>query len=897
MAKLYDTISRLTAQNYSEESLVRMLLQFARELGWQPSDRLIASNVDDIANAHLMVEHGLENSAVISFLRNRRFSDLDADDRKRLLTLSYNNLVDWHIYVQSDEVTFVYNRRYPFEPKTHQISRSDLDSLRSDAFDKVSGQKPNPNMKALDDALIDSISFWRRNISGELNYEVKNEEFSTLFNTLILVRAAEDNYNRMYSPEQLNPLLSGALEEAWEDIPRPTRSLKEVLLRTLKRFFGNEPPSFLVNENHLDKFEALSSYTVSQLFIDFYRTKYFNYDFSLISKHALSRIYERYVSILRPEVIDPSLTPLFSVPAREETNRTFGGIYTPQYIARFFTKYLRQHMTPFNFKRLKTADPAVGSGIFLRTLLEIQCDPAYEGMDSQSIDEAFHNVFGMDVDANASQATRLSLSLLHLVLTDRPPEFLDILDGETIDFFQNHSEMMGSRDAIFCNPPFISWDNLSLDIRDRYSSFVGEYGSGRIDSYLAFLLLSLKLLKPGGFGLFVLPHSFLLKDSDRAMRNLLSQEAWIHCLVDLSAVKVFGDTGIYVILLIFQKRPPVVYDAPLVTIVKCQEFPGLALQDVLEGRLQENSFYSIYETNQSFFREDTWVALPQAEILLKRRFEGLPKLEDFLQIRQGFTSGNNKVFIVSGDEVPANETELFVPYLSDRAMTKYVTPKHTSLYFFYPYIDGEVINEDKLKADYPNTWQYLLKNRAVLQSRRTVQNGDLTWWRPTRPRPPERMMRPKIVTPHLVLVPRFSLDLEGKYSVSRSPLLYPIDPEHTTVYDTGEDIDNEPGLELDLLKYFVAVLNSTACYWYISNYSHLYQHGYSMLEIKTLSSTPVPNPAKIDPLVKKHLLNLVDERLLVSGSQANSIEEEIDNIVADLYGLSMQERAALGIDR
>ena len=189
MAKLYDTISRLTAQSYSEESLVRMLLQFARELGWQPSDRLIASDVDDIANAHLMVEHGLENSAVISFLRNRRFSDLDIDDRKRLLTLSYNNLVDWHIHVQSDEVTFVYNRRYPFEPTTYQISRSDLDSLRSDAFDRVAGHKPNPNMKALDDALIDSISFWRRNISGELNYEVKNEEFSTLFNTIILVRA------------------------------------------------------------------------------------------------------------------------------------------------------------------------------------------------------------------------------------------------------------------------------------------------------------------------------------------------------------------------------------------------------------------------------------------------------------------------------------------------------------------------------------------------------------------------------------------------------------------------------------------------------------------------------------------------------------------------------------
>ena len=211
-------------------------------------------------------------------------------------------------------------------------------------------------------------------------------------------------------------------------------------------------------------------------------------------------------------------------------------------------------MTPFNFKRLTTIDPAVGSGIFLRTLLEIQCDPTYEGMDPESINQAFQNVFGLDVDPNASQATRLSLSLLHLILTDKLPEQLNILDGETILHFQNNPEMEATYDAVICNPPFISWDNLGLEIRDRYSTFVGEHGRGRIDSYLAFLLTGLKLLKPGGYGFFILPHSFLISESARGMRDLLREESWIHCLADLFAVRVFGDTGIYVILLIFQKE-------------------------------------------------------------------------------------------------------------------------------------------------------------------------------------------------------------------------------------------------------------------------------------------------------------------------------------------------------
>lgn len=68
-----------------------------------------------------------------------------------------------------------------------------------------------------------------------------------------------------------------------------------------------------------------------------------------------------------------------------------------------------------------------------------------------------------------------------------------------------------------------------------------------------------------------------------------------------------------------------------------------------------------------------------------------------------------------------------------------------------------------------------------------------------------------------------------------------------------------------------------------------------MLEIKTLSKTPVPNPSTVDPLIKKRLLDLVDQRLSNVRHEATSIEVEIDKIVADLYGLTSQERKALRI--
>jgi len=141
-------------------------------------------------------------------------------------------------------------------------------------------------------------------------------------------------------------------------------------------------------------------------------------------------------------------------------------------------------------------------------------------------------------------------------------------------------------------------------------------------------------------------------------------------------------------------------------------------------------------------------------------------------------------------------------------------------------------------------------------------------------------MRPKIISPHLVLVPRFSLDLEGKYAISHSPLLYP----------------KETGAEDDLLRFFIAVLNSAACYWYISAFSHVYRGGYVMLEPKTLKRTPVPDPTQVPLAIKRRLLSLVDKRLVLSGSAALDVEKQIDKIVADLYGLSLKERQALGME-
>jgi type I restriction-modification system DNA methylase subunit len=160
---------------------------------------------------------------------------------------------------------------------------------------------------------------------------------------------------------------------------------------------------------------------------DFYRPSFSAYDFNfaLMSKHALSRIYERYVTLLEFDEDDRQLSFIPQFPTERFSSRS-GAIYTPLFVASFFARFLRDNVTPKTFRQMKTIDPACGSGIFLRTLLELQCNPLIPGTTPQTIHAAFQNTYGIDRDANACQATRLSLALLHLVATGTLPQTINV---------------------------------------------------------------------------------------------------------------------------------------------------------------------------------------------------------------------------------------------------------------------------------------------------------------------------------------------------------------------------------------------------------------------------------------------------------------------------------------
>ncbi len=409
-----------------------------------------------------------------------------------------------------------------------------------------------------------------------------------------------------------------------------------------------------------------------------------------MSKHALSRIYEHYISILRDG--NSPQRSLFPPTPDEYQNRERGGIYTPQYIARFFARFLKESHTPPRFRGLRTIDPACGSGMFLRTLLEMQCDPLERARITNSAPGAFRGIMGIDIESNACKATRLSLTLLHLVLTGVfPPHPLEILEAETLEYVAEHQELDGDFDAVIANPPYVKWEHIGSELQPRVSKLLEEYDAARPDLYLAFVKIGIRLIKPGGYILYVLPHAFLLAKNAAKLRTEIADQCWIRFLVDLSDVQVFEEVNSYPILLIAQKRP-LNADSPVdATIVRCAGFAGHALQDALDGQHGESKFYSVYTTTQDTFREASWRVLPPIDNAIKQRISRFSELSQFVRIAQGLNTGMDKVFVRDRLEVPPDEEGIFAPLLQDREMERFRVPAFTSSLVFYPYGPDETI--------------------------------------------------------------------------------------------------------------------------------------------------------------------------------------------------------------
>ncbi len=339
------------------------------------------------------------------------------------------------------------------------------------------------------------------------------------------------------------------------------------------------------------------------------------YEFSVLPPEILGQVYERFLG--KTVHIDG---PTVTVEEKPEVRKAGGVYYTPTHIVEFIVREtLGQLVEQYRpgpkggVSRLRVLDPACGSGSFLLGVYDFLLDwhleqylrereryqdmllPLENGEWRLTTDERkrilLNNVWGVDIDPQAVEVTKLSLLLK--VLEGEDSDSLDrqfalfheralpdldrnircgnslvgseffadeqftLLDPDhqlRVNPFDWSSEFLdimndGGFHVVLGNPPYV-FGEFHDDAVKEYLETNYETAQGQYDTYKLFLEKALYLTRNGGkFGMIV-PDAILARDEGEPVRRMLlagGMEATYHCGMvfdaNVSAVVVSGTKG------------------------------------------------------------------------------------------------------------------------------------------------------------------------------------------------------------------------------------------------------------------------------------------------------------------------------------------------------------------
>ncbi|HKR05490.1 MAG TPA: N-6 DNA methylase, partial [Bacteroidia bacterium] len=337
------------------------------------------------------------------------------------------------------------------------------------------------------------------------------------------------------------------------------------------------------------------------------------YEFSVLSVEILGSAYEQFLG----KQIKIDTAHRAKIEEKPEVRKAGGVYYTPQYIVEYIVKNtvgkLIEGKIPKEISKLHIVDPACGSGSFLLGAYQFLLDfhknyysnngkPSKGKKDNPLTPEGnlttaekkrilLNNIFGVDIDVNAVEVTKLSLLLKcmegeteasintqtklwnervlpslddniksgnSLIDTDYYDSQLDFGDEKKIKPFNWEKAFpetfkKGGFDIVIGNPPYgaLFNENETNYFKTHYKTSVW-----RGESYLLFVDKALSLLLKNGLLGFIIPDSILNLGFTQPLRELLLQNSSLQEIVSLPS-NVFSSATVDTVLLFTVKKETV----------------------------------------------------------------------------------------------------------------------------------------------------------------------------------------------------------------------------------------------------------------------------------------------------------------------------------------------------
>lgn len=820
------------------------------------------------------------------------------------------------------------------------------------SFDKfVAGTANKKGTAAVDDDFLQSLDKWRNLLATAIskqNKEMDEDELNfavqATIDRLIFLRIAEDR--------SIEPYGNLAFAVRQGDY---FRNLYCIFKDADEKYNSG---LFDLKKDNISANLVIDNKTIKTIVDQLYYPEC-PYEFSVLSVEILGSAYEQFLG----KQIRINKSHKAVIEEKPEVRKAGGVYYTPQYIVEYIVKNtvgkLVEGKTPEEVSTLKILDPACGSGSFLIGAYQYLLDWHKSYYQAKNIASKggkqtpvtpdgnlttaekkrilLNNIYGVDLDVNAVEVTKLSLLLKCLegeteasiknqlsLFNERVLPTLDenIKSGNSLidlDFYDAQIEFEQERkvkpfswqkafpkifnsgnpgfDAVIGNPPYVKLqtiiENSPRETADYFKQRYKSASKGNYDLYVVFTEKAFSLLNDDGVLGYILPHKFLQSDFGEGLRNFLTERKALRKLVHFGAEQIFKNATTYTCLLFLSRAENnsleyTEVDSPDTWATEPGKFKTFEINPPNPG--EKWNFKT--GLNAGLFAKLNSIPVTLEDIT-RKIFVGLQTSADKVYVLDIIIEKEDTVVCYSKSLEREVELEkgMVKRFLMGKDVKRYEKPKPTCIVVFpYHIINGsaELMPKEFIRGKFPLAWEYIQANKKLLADR---EGGRFigTWWQYGRTQNLTEFERPKIMTPYLGLIPNFTFDEDSLY--------------HTTkVFSLAfnDRLSNNP-------LYILGLLNSKLLDFHIRSTGTVFRGGYftfntqfiSNFRIKQLDLSNADQKLIHDKIVDdvKLILNLREERSTAkTPSQSDSIqskitylEEKLDQIFFKLYGLDYDE--------